>query len=269
MNDDGSILFENRDGIAVVLLNRPERRNAIDRAMVRALHSTLDAIVGIDVRAVVIGGTGGVFAGGADVEELRDRGRDDALAAINSALFRRIEELPMPTLAAVEGYALGGGCEVALACDVRIAGEGARFGQPEVKLGIIAGAGGCYRLSRLVGRGVARELLFTGRLVSGPEALRIGLVERIVPDSEALDEALSVAREIAANDPLALRLTKLVLSQQEAAESAIGGRSEILAQAVTFESAEKRRRMTEFLERKEGKRERKDPGHLVPAKGSQ
>ncbi len=241
---------ERRGDVAVVSLDRPDKRNAIDRAMVDALHAACVELETSDARAMVLTAVGDTFASGADIAELRERTRADALAAINSGLFRRIERLPMPTIAAVKGYALGGGCELAMACDLRVAGEGARFGQPEAKLGIIAGAGGGYRLRQLVGLGRARELLFTGRIVKADEALRIGLVERVVPDERVLDEALALATEIAQSDPLAIRLTKLGLGLHSSAESEQGGRFEIVAQAVTFESAEKRRRMTEFLERK-------------------
>ena len=241
---------EQRDGVAIVFLDRPEKRNAIDRATVDALHAACAELETSDARAMVLTGTGDVFASGADIAELRDRTRADALAAINSGLFRRIERLPMPTIAAVKGFALGGGCELAMACDLRVAGESARFGQPEAKLGIIAGAGGGYRLRQLVGLGRARELLFTGRIVKAAEALRIGLVERVVPDERVLDEAMALAKEIGASDPLAIRLTKLGLGLHSSAESEQGGRFEIVAQAVTFESDEKRRRMTDFLEKK-------------------
>jgi len=250
VSDTRFATLEHKDGVALVRLNRPDKRNAIDRAMVDALHAICAELEASDARGVVLGAAGDTFASGADIAELRERTRADALAAINSGLFRRIERLPMPTIAAVRGYALGGGCELAMACDLRVAGEGARFGQPETKLGIIAGAGANYRLRALVGLGRARELLFTGRIIRADEALRIGLVERVVADAEVDDEAFALANEIAAADPLATRLTKLVLGLQTAAESEQGSRYEIVAQAVTFESEEKRRRMTEFLERK-------------------
>jgi enoyl-CoA hydratase/carnithine racemase len=244
------VLFERQGDVAVVRLNRPEKKNAIDKAMVEALHALLDEVERGDARAVVLTAVGDTFASGADIAELRERTRADALAAINSGLFRRLERVPMPTIAAVRGFALGGGCELAMACDLRVAGEGARFGQPEVKLGIIAGAGGGYRLRQLVGLGKARELLYTGRIVKADEASRIGLVERVVADDKVIDEALALAAEIAAADPLAIRLTKIGLGLQSSAESEQGGRFEIVAQAVTFESDEKRRRMTEFLDRR-------------------
>jgi len=250
MSEASPVLCERTGDVAVVRLNRPDKKNAIDRAMVDALHGVLGDLETGEARVVVLTGAGETFASGADIAELRERKRADALAAINSGLFRRIERLPMPTIAAVRGYALGGGCELAMSCDLRVAGEGARFGQPEVKLGIIAGAGGGYRLRQLVGLGRARELLYTGRIVRADEAARIGLVERMVADDEVLDAALALAGEIAAADPLAIRLTKIGLGLQSSAEAEQGGRFEIVAQAVTFESEEKRRRMTEFLERK-------------------
>ncbi len=253
MSEPSPLLVERRGTTLVLSLNRPQRRNAIDRAMVDALHAALDDLESAETRAIVLTAVGPTFASGADIAELRERTRKDALAAINSGLFRRIELVPVPTIAAVRGHALGGGCELAMACDLRVAGEGALFGQPEVKLGIIAGAGGGYRLRELVGLGRARELLFTGRLVRASEAERIGLVERVVPDERVLHEALALADEIAANDPLAVRLTKLGLGLQAGAASEQGGRFEIAAQAIAFESDEKRRRMTDFLEKRKPK----------------
>lgn len=250
MSGASAVRSERRGDVVILALDRAERRNAIDRAMVGALHAALDEIEPGDARALVLTGEGPTFASGADIAELRERTRADALAALNSGLFRRIEQLPMPTIAAVRGHALGGGCELAISCDLRVAGEGALFGQPEVKLGIIAGAGGGYRLRELVGIGRAREMLFTGRILRAHEALAIGLVERVVADERVMDEALALAGEIAAADPLAVRLTKLGLALHTSAASAQGGRFEIVAQAVTFESEEKRRRMTDFLERK-------------------
>jgi enoyl-CoA hydratase len=250
VTSDSPVLHERQGDTAIVRLSRPEKRNAIDRATVDALHAICAELETSDVRVIVLTAVGDTFASGADIAELRERKRDDALAAINSGLFRRIERLPMPTIAAVRGYALGGGCELAMACDLRVAGEGARFGQPETKLGILAGAGGGYRLRQLVGLGRARELLFTGRIVRADEALRIGLVERVVPDERVLDEALALAAEIAAADPLATRLTKLGLALHSGPESEQGSRFEIVAQAVAFESDEKHHRMTEFLEKR-------------------
>ena len=152
------VLSERRGDAVLVTLNAPERRNAIDQEMVDGLHAVLDELADDDtVAAIVITGAGEkAFAAGADIAQLRDRTSKDAMKAINSGIFNRIEEFAVPVIAAVKGYALGGGCELAIACDLRVIGESAKMGQPEVKLGIIPAAGGTYRLPRLIGLGLAR-----------------------------------------------------------------------------------------------------------------
>ncbi|HVY61084.1 MAG TPA: enoyl-CoA hydratase-related protein [Planctomycetota bacterium] len=248
-----TILLDVKDGVAVITLNRPDVRNAINLAMVEEIHDALTELsTREDVLALVLTGAGGkAFAAGADIAELLARTHQDALRSINTALFKRVEDFPRPTIAAIRGFALGGGCELALACDMRIAGEGARFGQPEVSLGIMPAAGGTYRLPRLVGLGRAKELIFTGAIIDAREAERIGLVNRVVPDDQVLDAALEVARKIASQAPLAVRLSKLIMNQ--AARGASLTEVESVAQAILFESDEKKRRMTDFLERKQKK----------------
>jgi enoyl-CoA hydratase len=202
-----------RDGaLVLVTLNRPERRNALDQAMVDALHGVLDSLQGDEtVGAMVLAGAGEkAFAAGADIAQLRDRRRREALLSINSRLFQRVEEASFPVIAAIRGFCLGGGCELALACDLRIAGDTAKFGQPEVSLGIVPGAGATYRLPRLVGAGKARELVFTGRIVDAAEALRIGLVNQVVPDAEVHAAARRMADDIVKQDRLAVRLAKML-----------------------------------------------------------
>ena len=176
------VLSERRGDAVLVTLNAPERRNAIDQEMVDGLHAVLDDLQHDDsVAAIVITGAGDkAFAAGADIAQLRDRTSADAMKAINSGVFNRIEEFPAPVIAAVKGYALGGGCELAIACDLRVIGESAKMGQPEVKLGIIPAAGGTYRLPRLIGLGRARELIYTGRMIDADEALRIGLALSLI-----------------------------------------------------------------------------------------
>ncbi|HYE78121.1 MAG TPA: enoyl-CoA hydratase-related protein [bacterium] len=242
-----------RDGpIATLTLNRPEKRNAIDLAMVDALHGALDRLADErDLSCLVLTGAGGkAFAAGADIAQLRDRGVHEALMGINSRLFHKVERFPVPVIAAVQGWALGGGCELALACDLRVAGESAKFGQPEVSLGIIPGAGATQRLPRLVGLGAAKELIYTGRIIDAAEALRIGLVNRVVPDDQVLESARSLAQEIVKNGPLALRLAKVALDASHRTGSDTGLLIETLAQASCFESEDKYKRMTAFLEKR-------------------
>ncbi|MCE9583999.1 MAG: enoyl-CoA hydratase/isomerase family protein [Planctomycetes bacterium] len=244
-----SILVEVTDRLGVITINRAEVRNAIDQTVVTEITAALDDLKD-KVGCLIITGAGDkAFAAGADIAQLRDRNREDALKGINTTMFRKVEDFPAPVIAAIKGFALGGGCELAMACDIRVAGESAKFGQPEVGLGIIAGAGATYRLARLVGVGRAKELLFTARIIDAKEAERIGLVNRLVPDVDVMTEAKKLAAEILKNAPLAVRLTKWSINATLRAgepDTAI----EQLSQAVLFETEEKKKRMTDFLEKR-------------------
>jgi enoyl-CoA hydratase len=236
-----TLTVEERADRVVVTLCRPEARNAINAAMVRELHDVCARLEDAP-RLLLLTGDGGTFAAGADIGELRERGRDQALQGINSRLFDRIARLPMPTVAAVDGYALGGGAELAYACDIRLASPAAVFGNPEPGLGILAGAGACWRLRDLVGTSVAKQVLLAGRRLDADDALRLGLVAEVVPAGELVARAHAVLDRMARSGPLALRLTKLVAD-------APGGHpvADDLAQAVLFESDDKRARMDAFL----------------------
>jgi enoyl-CoA hydratase/carnithine racemase len=249
------VLVERRqEGCVELVLNRPSAMNALNLALVEALRAELAAQArDPGVRGLILRGAGErAFVAGADIGELRTRRREEALLGINARLFQEVEDFPHPVIAAIRGYALGGGCELALACDIRIGATDAVLGQPEVKLGIIPGAGGPHRLSRTVGPGMARELIFTGRTVAAEEALRIGLLNRVVPVERLLEEARALMASIQANGALAVRLAKLALN---AAANSVDRRHqmlELLAQGILFETAEKEERMTRFLERKKG-----------------
>lgn len=237
------------DGVGHLELNRPEVRNAINRELIDALHETLDGWAERDdLRAVVLSGAGGkAFAGGADIAELKERTHREAFFGINQRLFQKLEDFPRPVIAAIDGYALGGGLELALSCDLRVASKTAKVGMPEVSLGIFPGAGGTWRLPRVVGFGHAKELIFTGRILDAEEAFSYGLFERLV-DADALSIAKDIAQQIAKNSPLAVQVAKVslnALARQTNAEPV-----ERLAQALLFDSAEKRERMTAFLEKK-------------------
>ena len=251
MSDAPRVLTERHGDAVLVTLNAPERRNAIDQQMVDGLHRVLDDLWHHEsIAALVITGAGDkAFAAGADIAQLRERTSRDALKAINSGIFNRIEEFPAPVIAAIKGFALGGGCELAIACDLRVLGESAKLGQPEVKLGIIPAAGGTYRLPRLIGLGRARELVYTGRLVDAAEALRIGLANAVVPDSEVVSKALAIAHEIAQNGRLAVRGAKRSLNalSRPGHESAMAFESSV--QAVLFDSDDKKARMDAFLQK--------------------
>ncbi|PZH20985.1 enoyl-CoA hydratase [Streptomyces sp. NTH33] len=239
-----TLLVEEREDRVVVTLHRPEARNAISGLMIRELHAVCDLLED-DPKLLLLTGHGNVFAGGADIAELLRRGRDEALQGINSRLFERVRRLPMPTVAAVDGWALGGGAELSYACDIRIAGPDAVFGNPEPGLGILAAAGACWRLSELVGESVAKQVLLAGRNLDARAALAAGLVIDVVPAEKLLDEAHALLDRMARSSATALRLTKLVVDAPGAHPVA-----DDLAQAVLFEGRDKQDRMTRFLARK-------------------
>jgi enoyl-CoA hydratase len=204
-----TLLCEIRDGIAVATVNRPDKLNALNSRAKEELQSLIETL-GADgsVRAVILTGAGEKsFVAGTDIAELQGLRRETgkAFALGGQRIFDRIEQLGKPVIAAVNGYALGGGCELALACHIRIASEKARFGQPEVLLGIMPGYGGSQRLPRLVGRARALEMMLTGTQIDAAEAFRIGLVNRVVPPDTLMEEARRLAGVIAANAPVAVR----------------------------------------------------------------
>lgn len=241
---DATLRVEEHDDRVVATLDRPGKKNAIDAAMVGELHA-LCAQLETAPRVLVLTGAGGVFAAGADIRQLRDRRRDDALAGINSGVFERVARLPLPTVAAVDGHALGGGAELAYACDFRLATPRARFGNPEPQLGILAAAGATWRLKELVGEPLAKQVLLAGRVLEGEEARTAGLVSEVVEPEDLLPRAHALVDRILRSDPLALRLTKLAFAAPPGAHP----RFDDVAQAVLFESEEKHRRMTAFLEK--------------------
>jgi enoyl-CoA hydratase len=242
---DGPLLVERRPDRVVATLNRPEKRNAIDQATIDALHGLCEELE-TRPRTLILTGAGGTFAAGADIAQLRERRADDALRGINATAFIRVRELPMPVIAAVDGYALGGGAELAYAADVRIGSPTLRIGNPETGLGIIAAAGAAWRLPEIVGDARASELLLTGRVIEADEALAIGLISSLHPSGDLLAAAHAIADRIAANDPLATQYTKRALRAPRERHPSIDGE----LQAELFESPEKQRRMTAFLEKR-------------------
>ncbi|MCK2022395.1 enoyl-CoA hydratase/isomerase family protein [Microbacterium sp. kSW2-24] len=238
------LLIERRDDRVLATLHRPERRNAIDLATIDALHA-LCAELEADPRTLILTGAGGDFAAGADIAQLRERRADDARRGINATAFLRVAELPMPVIAALDGYALGGGAELAYAADIRIATASLRIGNPETGLGILAAAGATWCLPEIVGHARAADLLLTGRALGADDALSWGLISAIHPPEQLLPAAHALADRIAANDPLATRHTKRALRAPRAEHPHIDGE----LQAELFESPEKERRMTAFLDR--------------------
>jgi len=239
--------IERLDDRVVATLDRPEKRNAIDQAMIDELHE-LCAELEAEPRILILTGAGGVFASGADIAELRERRADDARKGINAHAFIRVAELPMPVIAALDGYALGGGAELAYAADLRLGTPALKIGNPETGLGILAAAGASWRLREIVGDARAMELLLTGRAVGAEEALAIGLVSAVHPPAELLPAAHALADRIARNDRAATMATKRVFRAPSAAHPAV----DLEEQAALFESPEKIRLMTEFLERRNG-----------------
>ena len=237
----------------LVQLDRPEVRNAIDQLMVDELHAVC-AYLERTPKIMVLSGTPadpetgakGVFASGADIAQLRERRRDDALAGINSGIFDRIAKLPMPVIAALDGFALGGGAELAYAADFRIGTPELRMGNPETGLGIMAAAGATWRLKELVGEPVAKEILLAGKVLKGEEALRVGLITELVEGTELIAAASALADRIGNQDPLAVRITKSVFHTPREAHPVI----DTLAQGMLFESQAKFDRMQAFLDRK-------------------
>lgn len=237
-----TLVVEELSDRVVVTLSREKQRNAIDAEMISELHQVC-TLIEEDPKLLLLTGQGDHFAGGADINQLRARNRDDALRGINRNLFDRIAALPLPTVAAIRGYTLGGGAELSYACDIRIASPTAVFGNPEPGLGIMAAAGASYRLPTLVGVSVAKQILLGGRTLDADTALRSGLVMDIVEDP--LDAAHSLLDRVAKQAPLALKLTKKILDAPGSQPWA-----DDIAQAVLFETEDKQRRMTAFLEKK-------------------
>ncbi len=209
MSDGLEITRDDRS--ATIWFDRPEKRNALDRDTSLALGAALDELAGTTLPVVLRSRTPGMFVAGTDVAALRARTLDDSLDRLNVRLFQRVADHPTPTIAAVEGWALGGGCELALACDLRLSTQDAKWGLPEVRLGIVPGAGGLSRLSTLIGRSRAAELVLTGRRIDGAEAHRIGLVQRVTDADSIATLVDEVLDDLAAATPLALRLAKEAL----------------------------------------------------------
>jgi enoyl-CoA hydratase len=243
----GPLLVEEHDDRVVLRLNRPEAKNAIDQELVDRLHDAC-ALLERAPRVAVLTGTDGVFAAGADIAQLRERGRDDALRGINSGIFDRVRRLPMPVIGLIDGYALGGGAELAYACDFRIGTPRVRIGNPEAGLGILAAAGATWRLKELVGEPLAKELLMAGRILSAEEALSVRLLNEVVDPDDLEAAGQRWADKIARQAPLAVRLAKSVFHAPREAHPFVDD----LAQAVLFETQDKQTRMTAFLERKKG-----------------
>ena len=252
MMDLKTVKFEVRDKIAWITIDRPEVRNALDLQTVNEMHSVISEInkseeIGV---AVLTGAGDKVFVAGADIRDIRARKQKDALKMINSRLFKAVEDCEKPVIAAINGIAFGGGCELALSCDIRICSDHAKFGLPEASLGIIPAAGGMYRMARIAGIGLTKELILTGEPIDAPRALQAGIVSRVVPLPELLQTAEQIARKILSRGPLAIRVAKhsLNLIGQLPTEAAMA--LESFAQGILFESEDKEEGTSAFLEKR-------------------
>ncbi len=239
-------------GVALLRLNRPEARNALSPELMEQIAATLeDFDPDPEVRCIVIAGSEEVFAAGADIKALSERSFAAALRHPAASFWRRVAAVKTPLIAAVSGYALGGGCELALACDMIVASDSAVFGQPEIRLGIIPGGGGTQRLARVIGKQRAMELVLTGRRFDADMALEMGLVNRVVKKGRWLEEAMELARTVAERPPIATRLAKqAVIAAEETALSA-GLESERRLYELAMATEDRVEGMRAFLEKRE------------------
>ncbi len=246
------LILDQVDGIGWLRFNRPPV-NALCTELVLELERAVDNFARqADVRAIVLTGAGKAFVAGADIAEMSSFTplQARAFAQAGHRTLTKLAGIEKPTIAAINGYALGGGCEVALACDIRILAEGVRIGQPEVNLGLIPGFGGTQRLARLVGPGIAKELIFTGDALDAAEALRIGLANRVVPADKLLETATELARKISSRGPTAVRLAKTCINRGLDCGLEVGNALEIEAFGVCFGTGEPAEGTKAFLEKR-------------------
>ena len=251
-----TLIYEKKDTIGLLTINRPEKLNALSNELIEELAQFLDDVENDEeLRVLVLTGAGEkAFVAGADIQELVDR---DALlgrkvSRTRQEIFSRIENLPIPVIAAVNGYALGGGLELALACSIRICSDRAQFGAPEVKLGIIPGDGGTQRLPRLVGLGRAMEIVLTGDFIDAQEAYRIGLVNQVISHDELMEKAMALAQKIAKRPPLAVRYAKEAVNRSQEGDAISGYALESYLHALTCTTEDKKEGVKAFLEKRKG-----------------
>ena len=245
-----------KDHIAVVTMNRPEALNALNKAVFTDLEVALDDVEKDDeVYVVIITGAGRAFIAGADIGEMAPMNVAEGLAfsELGNRILMRVDMMEKPTIAAVNGFALGGGCEMALACDIRIASEKAKFGQPEVGLGIIPGFGGTQRMARIIGTGPAMELIYTADTIDAQRALEIGMVNHVVPADQLMDEAMKLAQKICANAQKAIRASKLAIRRGIDCDISTAVSYESLAFATCFGTEDQKEGMQAFLEKRKEK----------------
>lgn len=251
-----TLVYEKKDKVGILTINRPDKMNAISKELTTELKHLLQELEDDEeLRVLVITGAGDkAFVAGADISELVDRdsrlGRK--VSRERQEVFSRIENLPVPVIAAVNGFALGGGLELALACSIRVCSDKAQFGAPEVKLGIIPGDGGTQRLPRLVGLGRALEMILTGDFIDAQEAYRIGLVNKVVPAEKLMEAAMELAQRIASRPPLAVRYAKEAVNRSQEGDSYSGFALESYLHALSCTTEDKKEGVAAFLEKRKG-----------------
>lgn len=249
-----NIILEKEGNLAIVTINRPKALNALNSETLKDLDLVLENLESDkNIYCVVLTGSGEkAFVAGADISEMKDLSEEEGkeFGLLGNRVFRRLEKLDKPVIAAISGFALGGGCELAMACDIRIASERARFAQPEAGLGITPGFGGTQRLPRLVGEGKAKELIYTCAMIKADEALRIGLVNKVVPLESLMEEARAMANLIIANAPIAVKLCKDAINRgmQVDMDSAIVIEAEDFGKC--FSTEDQKEGMTAFIEKR-------------------
>jgi enoyl-CoA hydratase len=246
------ILTEMRGRVGLITLNRPQALNALNNQLTSEVMDALEAFDRDDaIGAMVINGNEKAFAAGADIKEMADKSSQEMIEGDHVAVFGRIRAIRKPVIAAVSGWALGAGCEVALSCDIIVASESARFGQPEINIGVIPGAGGTQRLTRAVGKVVAMEMILNDRRLTAQEALQLGMVNRVVPVEAYLEEALKLAGEIAARAPLAVRTAKKMVNEAFERTLAEGLAQEKQEFYSLFASEDQKEGMQAFIEKRQ------------------
>lgn len=253
MHQYENLLVQIEQGTMWLTINRPENRNALNQETLQELDDAFRWAEANDaVKVIILQGSGEKsFAAGADIKQLHERKMLEALIPGMQGLYKKIEQSGKVTIAAVRGYALGGGCELALACDIRIATKKAKFGLPELNLGIIPGAGGTQRLSRIVGKGKALDMILTGKIIDGEEAERIGLASYLTEEEELEQKAEEIAYQVMKKGPVAIKLAKLAIHKGYDADIETAMLIEKLAQAVAFGTDDKREGTQAFLEKRQ------------------
>jgi enoyl-CoA hydratase len=243
-----------KDGyVGTITINRPKEMNALNSEVLKELNDTLDAVDLDAVRCLIITGAGDrAFAAGADIGQMATATKEAGMeySRFGNEVFQKIEEFPIPVIAAINGVALGGGCELSMSCDIRLASESALFGQPEVGLGITPGFGGTQRMARLIGEGKAKEYILTARNFKAPEALSVGLVQAVYPAEELMPQAQKMAKRIAENAPIAVRMSKRSINGSSQTDTPAGIDLEVEDFGTCFGTQDQREAMAAFIEKR-------------------